>query len=200
MLLKLCENMRSANKYALPEHLLLVIWLEKRAAHSPANKTAQGASRECPCFSCAPLCLRMGVCVCVPQMVCKLCRKCAENKAPTQRYFHGGLLLLIPPRRFHIVGFVLDSLPCSPPLPPAKYAEQNVASMPHAPWQPDKTCRQNLTQLCTRPSPFHPLPATSFWPQPLRHRLFNVQSLARGDSVATFNGRVFLAALQCRLC
>lgn len=38
--------------------------MEKRAAHSPANKTAQGASRECPCFSCAPLCLRMCVCVC----------------------------------------------------------------------------------------------------------------------------------------
>lgn len=107
-------------------------------------------------------CVCVCVCVCVPQMVCKLCRKCAGNKAPTQRYFHGGLLLLIPPRRFHIVGFVLDSLPCSPPLPPAKYAEQNVASMPHATWQPDKTCRQNLTQLCTRPSPFLPLPATSF--------------------------------------
>lgn len=78
MRLKLCENMRSANKYALPEHLLLVIWLEKRAAHSPANKTAQGASRECPCFSCAPLCLRMCVCVCV-------FRKCCANYAGNAR-------------------------------------------------------------------------------------------------------------------
>lgn len=64
-------------------------------------------------------------------------------------------------------------LPASvaPPSPPAKNAEQNVASMPHATWQPDKTCRQNLTQLCTRPSPILPLPATTS-PPPVQRPIF----------------------------